>query len=173
MSGLRRFQGKCVVVTGASSEIGIAVARSFAREGAHVVLVAHRREHLALVALEIRGGGEGLIFPMDASDVSDLPQTLADVFARLGAIDVLVNAGGWHGDAVARPRAPRLELAIPVALACLALARMAARGAAIISVGPGQARVSFGRARLCLVPADVHADVAADAILRCAAGYGV
>lgn len=169
MAGLRRFQGKCVVVTGASSAIGAAAARAFAREGAHVALVAHRPEHLALVALEIRGaGGEGLIFPMDASDVSELPRRLNDVFSRLGAVDVLVNAGGWRG----RPQAPRLDLAIPFALTCLALARVAVRGTAIISVGPGEARVAFGRASLCFVRADARADLAADAILRCAANYG-
>jgi NAD(P)-dependent dehydrogenase (short-subunit alcohol dehydrogenase family) len=168
MAGLRRFQGKCVVVTGASSAIGAATARAFAREGAHIALVAHRPEHLALVALEIRGaGGEGLIFPMDASDVSELPRRLNDVFARLGAIDVLVNAGGWRGGA------PRLDLAIPFALTCLALTRVAARGAAIISVSPGEARVAVGRASLCFVRADARADVAAETILRCAAAYGV
>jgi NADP-dependent 3-hydroxy acid dehydrogenase YdfG len=172
MAGLRRFQGKCVVITGASSAIGAAVARAFAREGAHIALVAHRPEHLALVALEIRGaGGEGIIFPMDASDVSDLPRRLNDVFARLGAVDVLVNAGGWRGHAQAR--APRLDLAIPFALTCLALTRVAARGAAIISVGPGEARVAVGRASLYFVRADERADLAAERILRCAAAYGV
>jgi hypothetical protein len=110
---------------------------------------------------------------MDASDVSELPRALEEVLLRLGAVDVLVNAGGWRRDKAAPERARTLDLAIPVALTCLALGRVAARGAAIISVGPGAARVSFGRATLCFVRADARAEVAADSILRCAADYGV
>jgi NADP-dependent 3-hydroxy acid dehydrogenase YdfG len=179
MTGLRRFQGKCVVVTGASSAIGAATALAFAREGAHLALVAHRRAHLALMALELRGaGGEGLFFPMDASDVSELPRTLDDVFARLGAVDIVVNAGGMRGepraDAAAPERARRLELTIPFALTCVALARIAAHHAAIITVGPAAARVSFGGATLYFVRTDARAEAVAASILRCAAdGYGV
>lgn len=84
--------GKRVLITGASSGVGAALARRFAAEGATVGLVARRRERLAAVLADCQGSS-----PASAMFVADLADTAAmgglAVRARdaLGGIDVLVN----------------------------------------------------------------------------------
>ncbi len=92
------WQGKIALVTGASSGIGAAVARRFAKEGLHVILVARRAEKLRALVNEIeQGGGKASLI------VADLVQEAArlELFRRLGEIcsdctpDVLVNNAGF------------------------------------------------------------------------------
>ena len=52
---MMRFEGKSVVVTGASSGMGWSIALSFAAEGATVIAVARRQERLEQLAQEARG----------------------------------------------------------------------------------------------------------------------
>jgi NADP-dependent 3-hydroxy acid dehydrogenase YdfG len=54
-----KIEGSVVVVTGASSGIGLATARSFAHAGAKVVLAARSRETIDAVAQELRQQGRG------------------------------------------------------------------------------------------------------------------
>ena len=78
------------MVTGASSGIGAATARTLATQGFHVIVVARRAERIAALADEI--GGTAV-----AADVTD--DTAVDELARgLSRVDVLVNnAGGAKG----------------------------------------------------------------------------
>jgi NAD(P)-dependent dehydrogenase (short-subunit alcohol dehydrogenase family) len=89
------FAQKVVIVTGASSGIGRAVALAFAREGAEVVLVGRTESALAEVGQAIAtSGGSAAICAADitASDSPDqIVRTATDAF---GGIDVLVNAAG-------------------------------------------------------------------------------
>ena len=65
-----RFEGKSVVVTGASSGMGRQIAYDFAREGATVVAVARREERLAELAAQVEADGlPGKILPY-VGDVS-------------------------------------------------------------------------------------------------------
>ncbi|MET8760652.1 SDR family oxidoreductase [Lentzea sp. NPDC004782] len=87
------FEGKMAVVTGGTSGIGLAVAKRFASEGAHVVVTGRRKEVLDEAVEQIGGGATG--FQVDSADLSDLDRLYAAIGEQGRGIDVLhVNAGG-------------------------------------------------------------------------------
>lgn len=90
--------GKVVVITGASSGIGAALARVFSREGARVVLSARRSDRLAETAAGCPG--ETLIAPADLVDGEHREALVKKSMDRWGRIDILMNnAGlGMYGD---------------------------------------------------------------------------
>ena len=92
------LEGKVVVVTGASSGIGAAMASAFSREGAKVTLTARRLERLRETAEQCPG--ETLIVPADIAEKSDREALVAKSMDQWGRIDILVNnAGmGFYGD---------------------------------------------------------------------------
>jgi short-subunit dehydrogenase len=81
-----------VAVTGASSGIGEAVAREFARAGASVTLVARRKERLEAIASEL--GTRTFVAPQDLADTAHAADWIAGAEAALGPIDVLVSNAG-------------------------------------------------------------------------------
>ncbi|MCW2236597.1 SDR family oxidoreductase [Azospirillum canadense] len=92
---LKPIEEQVIVITGASSGIGLATARMAARQGAKVVLAARDREALARVAEEIRGeGGDAVHCVADVANPEELRQ-LADLAVRThGRIDTWVNNAG-------------------------------------------------------------------------------
>src|SRR5207253_2181190 len=90
-----RFAGHVVFITGASSGIGAALAREFARAGADVALTARRVERLERLAAElVAAGRRALVAPADVTVDGDLERAVARTRAALGPIDVAVaNAG--------------------------------------------------------------------------------
>lgn len=92
-----RFEGKSVVVTGASSGMGRQIAYDFAKEGATVVAVARRQERLAELAAQVEADDlPGKILPY-VGDVSSRETNDAMIdFAvkQTGKLDVLVNNAG-------------------------------------------------------------------------------
>ncbi|HZH01216.1 MAG TPA: SDR family oxidoreductase [Flavisolibacter sp.] len=86
---------KTVVVTGASSGAGRAIALEMARQGAQVVLAARREEVLKSVAADINEqGGEALVVPTDVTDADSVKILAAAAVEWGGAIDVWVNNAG-------------------------------------------------------------------------------
>jgi NADP-dependent 3-hydroxy acid dehydrogenase YdfG len=92
MSTLR---GTVALVTGASSGIGEAAARTLAAEGAAVALVARRADRLAALAEEITAtDGRALAIPADITDREQAGDAVARTVADLGRLDILVNNAG-------------------------------------------------------------------------------
>lgn len=86
------YSGKVVLVTGASSGIGKAVALEFARQGAMVGLMARRVEELEKVAAEM--GGKGIVLPADVTDEAAVNARVSELVAQAGGIDILIAAAG-------------------------------------------------------------------------------
>ena len=90
-----KLAGKIALITGASRGIGAAVAKRFAAEGAHVILVARTQAGLEEVDDEIRdAGGTATLFVADLTDYDKIDQMGAALFERFGRLDVLVHSAG-------------------------------------------------------------------------------
>ncbi|MFJ2234116.1 SDR family NAD(P)-dependent oxidoreductase [Streptomyces sp. NPDC087859] len=90
-----RFQDRTVLVTGAGSGIGRAVALAFAAEGAQVVVAGRRREPLDdTAALIEEAGGKALALTADVSRAPDVRAVVAAAVDRFGSLDVAVNNAG-------------------------------------------------------------------------------
>ena len=92
------IKGKVIIVTGASSGIGEATARQFAREGAKVVLAARRVDRLQALAQEIAAlgtGAEAFVVQADLSKLEDIQSLIKQTLDKYGRIDVLVNNAGF------------------------------------------------------------------------------
>jgi uncharacterized protein len=112
-----RLHGKLALVTGASSGIGVEIAKAIAGRGARVILVARGREGLERTATEIKAaGGEATAMPADLSDVDDVARLAREVLAGHGAPDVLVNnagAGRWRAIDETEPGEAQSAVALP------------------------------------------------------------
>jgi len=83
---------RVVVVTGASAGVGRATVRAFAREGAHIGLIARDTEGLHAAAREVGElGGKGLAVPADVADADQVEAAAARIEQELGPIEVWVN----------------------------------------------------------------------------------
>ncbi|MCH7814689.1 MAG: SDR family oxidoreductase [Planctomycetes bacterium] len=95
------FDGKHVLITGASSGIGVALARRLAASGARTVIVARREERLRALADEITAAGhpQPVVVVADLFEAQATERVFEQAVSALGHIDVLVNnAGlGHHG----------------------------------------------------------------------------
>lgn len=90
-----RFEGKCVVVTGASSGMGRKIALDFAKEGATVIAVARRLERLEEIAKEAESfAGKILPYQGDIS-LEEVNNGMIDyAVKKCGKLDVLLNNAG-------------------------------------------------------------------------------
>ncbi|MFE2725356.1 SDR family NAD(P)-dependent oxidoreductase [Kitasatospora sp. NPDC059327] len=93
------LSGKVVLITGASSGIGAAAARVFAREGATVVLTARREERLAALTAELRDKGVRAGYVVgDVSVAADAARAVDFAVAEYGRLDAAFNNAGIGGD---------------------------------------------------------------------------
>ncbi len=90
------FPSPVILITGASSGIGEATARLFARRGYRVALAARRVERLHALAEEIQGtGGQALVVPTDCACQEDIDSLVQRTLDEWGQIDVLFNNAGF------------------------------------------------------------------------------
>lgn len=84
-----------VAITGASSGIGRALAVELAARGSRIALIARRAGLLEETAAEVaRAGGEALAIPIDVTDRVAFEGAIAEIIAKFGHLDVLVNNAG-------------------------------------------------------------------------------
>src|SRR3954453_2680979 len=123
---------RVVLITGASSGLGVQMAGAAARAGARVVLAARRRDRLEEVAGEIDGAD---FVAADVAVAEDRRRLIDTVVERFGRLDALVNnAGVSHTGPALRQtgsefaRVLEVNLVAPFELSCLAVAAMRANG---------------------------------------------
>jgi len=163
---LADLEGKVAVVTGSGTGIGFEIARSFAREGARVIVNARAEERLTGIQEAIAAqGGECLPFAGDlrAPDVAE--RLAAGAVRRFGGIDIVVNNAGGTFNAPAEEitangwRAvidTNLTTAFLVSRACFPQLR--ARRGSIVNIGsiaavdvPGPMHVHYSVAKAGMI----------------------
>ena len=85
-----------VAITGASAGIGLAAARAFSREGAHIAVAARRKDKLDALVKEIEAAGRrALAVEADVSIEADVHRFVNETVRVFGQIDVMINNAGF------------------------------------------------------------------------------
>jgi 3-oxoacyl-[acyl-carrier protein] reductase len=141
--------GRTLIVTGASSGIGRALALLAARERYGVVAVARRAGRLDELARSVRDGGGRCVTVAGDVTAREVPARIVDAALRaFGRIDVVVNnaGGGTYGRLIEETDAQidaqlQLNFAAPLRLARAALASLEMTRGQLVFVGSGSARI--------------------------------
>jgi short-subunit dehydrogenase len=91
---LRDLRDRVALVTGASSGIGAALARTLVARGGRVALAARRAERLERLAAELGGPGRAIAVPTDVANRVAVEAAVQRVEDTWGRLDLLVNAAG-------------------------------------------------------------------------------
>ncbi|WP_046227953.1 SDR family NAD(P)-dependent oxidoreductase [Paenibacillus dauci] len=90
-----KLQGTVALITGASSGIGEATAKTLAAQGAAVAIVARRKDRLEQLAAEITAsGGKALVIEADITDQKQAEQAVTRTVEEYGRLDTVVNNAG-------------------------------------------------------------------------------
>jgi len=138
-----RLKDKVAIVTGAASGFGAAIARSYAREGAKVVIADLNEAGAGAVAAEI--GAAALAVTCDVTRRADIDAAVAATLEKFGAIDIVVNNAGYthknqpvlNVDEATYDRvfAVNVKAIYHMTLAVVPVMRAAGKGGSIINVG--------------------------------------
>lgn len=118
---MSHFTDRRVLITGASSGIGQALAEAFVKAGAAVVLVARRAEQLQQVCDALRPRGTAIPVVGDVTDPVVRERALQVARVQLGGLDILVNnagVGAWGNFAIASPERLRTLFEVNFFAAC-------------------------------------------------------
>ena len=97
---MQALKGKSVLVTGASSGIGRASAKAFAKEGMRVAVSARSTDRLRELVKEL--GPDAIMLPADLTSAAETDELIRQAIAKLGRLDVLfANAGVYIAGQVA------------------------------------------------------------------------
>ena len=88
------FNNKVVIITGASSGIGLAAAREFANQGAYLVLAARRENLLSEIEKELSAITKVIVVKTDVSIEEDCKNLIDKTVEHFGKIDILINNAG-------------------------------------------------------------------------------
>jgi short-subunit dehydrogenase len=95
-----RFDGKTVLITGASAGIGLAAARAFVRQGGRVLAVARSLDPLDRLSVELGGASRLVPLPADVADPEAMSALAERVLREHGTPDVVVANAGIGLDAL-------------------------------------------------------------------------
>lgn len=91
---MTKIKDSVVMITGASSGIGEALAYELSKKGARLILSARRKEELERVKAACAHPENAVVLPLDLKDSFAIPQKAKEAETIFGHIDVLVNCGG-------------------------------------------------------------------------------
>lgn len=95
MSSYFDLKGNVAVITGASSGLGVQMAKALATQGADIVVLARRKDKLESVAREIEAlGVRCLPVQCDITDIEQIKKSVATIIEKFGKIDILINNAG-------------------------------------------------------------------------------
>jgi 3-oxoacyl-[acyl-carrier protein] reductase len=102
MAASDKLAGSTAIVTGASAGIGEEIAKTLAREGAAVAVVARNLPEAKRVGAEIEAaGGSSLVIQADVTRSHEVIRMVRTAMDHWGAVDILVNGvGGWQSRAL-------------------------------------------------------------------------
>ena len=94
-----RLRGRLALITGASRGVGAAVAKAYAGEGAHVILVSRTTGAMEELDDQIKlEGGSATLAPMDLTDFEAIDNLGKQIFERWGKLDILVGNAAVLGE---------------------------------------------------------------------------
>jgi len=137
------FEGKTIIITGASAGVGAACARAFARHKANLVLCARGQAGLDKHCEELSSQCSLLTVAMDVSDTDQCLALLTKAEDEFGRVDVLINNAGMHHRGDLEKVKPidvgsmvDINLRAPLILSCAAIPFIKkSDGGAIVMVG--------------------------------------
>ena len=137
------FEGKTIIITGASAGVGAACARAFARHKANLVLCARGQAGLDKISEELSSQCSVLTVAIDVSDTDQCLALLTKAEDEFGRVDVLINNAGMHHRGDLEKVKPidvgsmvDINLRAPLILSCAAIPFIKkSDGGAIVMVG--------------------------------------
>lgn len=95
MNDLFSLKGKVAIVTGASSGLGVQMAKALANQGANLAILARRVEKLENVKTDVEKlGAKCIALKCDVTDNNQIKEAVAAVLKEYGTIDILINNAG-------------------------------------------------------------------------------